>query len=174
MTTEFAAQGTVVSDPAAPRGIWFLGSLVRMPLSSDETGGQLAVLEHNGPRGYSAPMHRHLRDDETFIVLEGTLHVVSDGQAYKATAGSTLFLPKKTLHGFVVEQGTAHFLTVHTPGGFDTFTAEAGHEVILDGTEKAHEPPAGITPPTREELTRIAVKYGIEIVGPPPALPEAA
>jgi quercetin dioxygenase-like cupin family protein len=174
MTTEITTARTVVSDPDTPRGIWFMGSLVRMPLGSDQTADRIAVLEHSGPRGYSAPMHRHLRDDETFIVLEGTLHVVSDGQAYRATAGTTLFLPKRTLHGFVVEEGTAHFLTVHTPGGFDAFTAEAGHEVVLDGTEKAHEPPAGITPPTREELTRIAVKYGIEIVGPPPALPEMA
>jgi quercetin dioxygenase-like cupin family protein len=174
MITEHPTPRTVVSGPDATRGIWFMGSLVRMPLSSEQTAGQLAVLEHSGPRGYSAPMHRHLRDDETFIVLEGTLHVVSDGLAYRAAAGSTLFLPKNTLHGFVVEQGTAHFLTVHTPGGFDAFTAEAGHEVLLDGTEQAHEPPVGINAPTREELTRIAVRYGIEIVGPPPALPERA
>lgn len=101
------------------------------------------------------------------------MHVVSDGQAYEATAGSTIFLPKRTLHGFVVTSGPAHFLTIHTPGGFDEFTLEVGHEVALDPSDRTLVPPAGITPPTREELTTIATRYGIEIIGPPPAIPEA-
>ncbi|GGF31585.1 hypothetical protein [Subtercola lobariae] len=46
------------------------GSLVTMPLRGEDTAGQLAVLEHNGERGYSAPMHRHTFDDETFVVLD--------------------------------------------------------------------------------------------------------
>ena len=155
------------SNPDSPRGIRFLGSIVRMPLSSEQTGGGLAVLEHNGERGYSAPMHRHLRDDETFVVLDGNLHVVCDGRVFEATAGTTLFLPRRTLHGFIVTSGPARFLTIHTPGGFDAFTLEAGHEVELNDSSL----PTGLTRPTREELTTIAAKYGIEIVGPPPALP---
>ena len=81
------------------KGIWFLGSLVKVPLSSADTGNSLAVLEHSGERGYNAPMHRHTFDDETFIVLEGSIHAVVDGETYKPGAGSTLYLPKGTLHG---------------------------------------------------------------------------
>jgi quercetin dioxygenase-like cupin family protein len=164
---------TFVSDPASPRGIWFLGSLVRMPLRSEQTAGRLAVLEHRGERGYSAPMHRHRRDDETFVVLEGSIHLVSDGKAYRASAGSTVFLARGTLHGFVVDDGPAHFLTIHTPGGFDSFTLDAGHEVVLDPFAQP-QPPVGVVVPSSEELTLIAARYGIEIVGPPPALPEHA
>lgn len=160
-----------MSSDATTRTISFLGSLIKMPLTSEETDGQLAVIEHSGARGYSAPMHRHQFDDETFIVLEGKIHVVSDGEIYKAEAGATLFLPKKTLHGFVVENGPAHFLTVHTPGGFDAFTADVG-TLVDPETLTGDFSPQLLPQPSREELTAIAAKYGIEIMGPPPVMPE--
>jgi quercetin dioxygenase-like cupin family protein len=170
MTIDNREPITTLSDPERPRAVWFLGSLVRMPLVGAETGGSLAVLEHNGDRGYSAPMHRHRRDDETFIVLDGSLHVVSDGAQLAATSGTTLFLPRGTLHGFVVQSPSAHFLTVHTPGGFDAFTAEAGSPAMIDADGRPSAAAEGM--PTPQELTAIAARYGIEIVGPPPALPE--
>jgi quercetin dioxygenase-like cupin family protein len=170
MTPQSREKITTLSDPEQPRAVWFLGSLVRMPLVGAETGDTLAVLEHNGDRGYSAPMHRHTRDDETFIVLDGSLHVVSDDVHLAATSGTTLFLPRGTLHGFVVQSPSAHFLTVHTPGGFDAFTAEAGSPAVIaaDGMPAATDEDK----PTSQELAAIAARYGIEIVGPPPALPE--
>src|ERR1700712_3554534 len=146
--TNNAEPQTLLSTPEAMEGIWFLGSLVKVPLNSADTGNSLAVLEHSGERGYNAPMHRHTFDDETFIVLDGSIHAVVDGETYKATAGSTLYLPKGTLHGFVVESSRAHFLTVHTPGGFDTFTAEVGTTVTIDDPTELQTPPLGIIPTT--------------------------
>ncbi|GGF32809.1 cupin domain-containing protein [Subtercola lobariae] len=169
--TETASPRTKLSTTRGVEGIWFMGSLATVPLNSSATGNTLAVIEHRGDRGYNAPMHRHTFDDETFIVLDGSIHAVVDGEIYKAAAGSTLYLPKGTSHGFVVESAKAHFLTVHTPGGFDTFTAEVGTTVTIDDPTQPQTPPPGIPPTTREELTTIAAKYGIEIVGPPPALP---
>lgn len=157
-----------VSDPDVQTAVWFLGALVTTRLDSAATDDALAVLEHRGRNGYHSPLHRHLHDDETFLVLDGSVELVADGEEYTAQAGSTIFLPKHTVHGFVVASSTARFLTVHNPGGFDRFTNRVGFPAVLDATVDEPTPPPGATAPTPEELTRIAAEHGIEILGPPP------
>ena len=157
-----------VSDPDVQTAVWFLGALVTTQLDSAATDDTLAVLEHRGRNGYNSPLHRHLRDDETFLVLEGSVELVADGEEYTAQAGSTIFLPKHTVHGFVVASSTARFLTLHNPGGFDRFTNQVGSPAVVDATDSDLTPPPGVAVPTPEELTRIAAGYGIEILGPPP------
>lgn len=160
----------VVTDPDTQRAVWFLGALVRERLGGEATGDSLAVLEHHGRYGYNSPLHRHLRDDETFVVIDGSVRVHIDGVEYVAEAGSSVFLPKKSVHAFVVATGMAKFLTVHTPAGFDRFTMEAGERAVVSADELP-TPPAGTPMLSPDELTRIAATYGIEILGPPPATP---
>lgn len=68
------------SDPDVQRAVWFLGALVTTRLDSAETGDCLAVLERRGRNGYDSPLHRHLHDDETFLVLDGSVELVADGE----------------------------------------------------------------------------------------------
>jgi len=158
-----------ISDPDVQRAVWFLGALVTTQLDSAATGDSLAVLEHRGRNGYNSPLHRHLHDDETFLVLDGSVELVVDGEQHTAQAGSTVFLPRRTVHGFVVASSTARFLTLHNPGGFDRFTNQVGATTLVDATRSDLTPPRHVVPPSPEELTRIAAGYGIEILGPPPA-----
>jgi hypothetical protein len=62
----------------------------------------------------------------------------------------------------------AKFLTLHTPPGFDRFLTEAGAPAV-QGERDLHRA-AGASAPSPKELTAIAARYGIEIVGPPPLL----
>ena len=48
-----------ILTPEEQRAVWFLGALIRVRAGGSATGGQLAILEHAGPRGYSSPLHRH-------------------------------------------------------------------------------------------------------------------
>ena len=94
-------------------------------------------------------------------MLEGEATFVSGAKRIQCGAGSTIFLPRGIPHGFRADTA-AKILIVTTPGGFDEFVAEAG------------EPAAAPTlPPPREpdfeKLTRLAARYGIEILGPLPA-----
>ena len=114
-------------------------------------------------------MHRHLRDDETILVLDGEVELIADGQEYVARAGSSVFLPKAVVHGFVVASTTSRFMTLHNPGGFDRYTNNVGSPTVVDDLGAEAGPPAGTLLPSPDELTRIAATYGIEILGPPRA-----
>ena len=158
----------VITDPDVQRGVWFLGALVKECLGSADTNGTLAILEHRGSRGYLSPMHRHRIDDETFLVLDGQVQMTIDGERRTAEAGTTVFLPRGVVHGFVVASARSKFLTVHTPSAFDRFAFEIG--TPAERGANGYQAPANVVDPSPEELTRIAASFGIDIVGPPPAI----
>lgn len=139
---------------------WFLGALSLIKLSSEQTGGQLSVIEDRLPAGRGTPYHVHRHDDETFYLLEGSATFFSGSESFQASAGATIFLPRNIPHGFRSDT-PARILIVTTPGGFDQFVVEAA------------EPAGSLTlpPPSQPDfarLTAIAARYGIEILGPLP------
>ncbi|GAB1340715.1 hypothetical protein ACE1SV_73050 [Streptomyces sp. E-15] len=152
----------VLTDPDTQTAVNFLGGLVRIRARAADTAGAYALLEHSGERGYMSPLHLHESDEETFLVLEGTLRVEVGNEVRSVGAGALALLPRGLAHGFVVTSPQARFLTLHTPGGgFDEFVAEIG--VPLATAEAL----AGGAGPDPEELTRVAASHGIQIVGPP-------
>ncbi|HEY6398478.1 MAG TPA: cupin domain-containing protein, partial [Solirubrobacteraceae bacterium] len=52
-----------------------------------ETGGSLAQLETNDPRGTATPLHIHHNEDETFYVLDGEVSLLVDGKRIDLSAG---------------------------------------------------------------------------------------
>ncbi|ORV58764.1 cupin [Mycobacterium fragae] len=154
-----------IMTPDVQQAVWFLGALVRVRAGGDATAGSLAILEHQGGRGYSSPMHRHLADEETFFVIDGEVRIEVGGQTRAAGAGAAAFLPRQLPHAFVVTSPQARFLTLHTPAGFDRFTLAVG----TPATDTATMPPEEL-PPDPAALAAMASSYGIEIVGPPPTL----
>ena len=143
----------VVTTPRTQREIPFLGEWYRVRVSGRDTAGTFAVLDTEAVRGHGSPMHLHRNDCEVFVVLEGTLRVVVDGQEHEAGAGSAAVLPAGRPHGFVVTSATARYLTVHHGPAFEQFVAAAAGE--------------GDDMPDQSRLTEIAAAHGIDIVGPP-------
>jgi len=159
------ATGAVISDPAVQTALWFFGGLVQIRAAGAHTGGRFAVVEHTARRGYTAPLHVHAADDETFLVIDGSLRVVCDSEEYLAEPGGLALLPRGSQHTFVVTSRDARFLTLHHPAGFEDFLTEAGApapELVaplpLDG------PPP---PELAEALAAAASRYGITLIGPP-------
>lgn len=154
-----------ILSPDEQQAVWFLGALARVRLGGAATAGQLSAVESQGERGYGSPLHRHHATEETFFVLDGELRVEVDGQSRAAGAGAVAFLPRRLPHAFVVTSPQARWLTVNLPAGFDDFVIAAGTPATSLDT-----PPAGEAPPDLTALTELAGSYGIEILGPPPAL----
>lgn len=123
---------------AAPRVVtdseqlWFLGTLARMKLDGQHTGGRFALWDGVLPHGAAPPLHSHPQD-ETFYVLEGEITawlvepeltadqgwISSRGQ--RCGPGAVVFAPGGAPHTFRVESDTARMVFLSTPAGIDEY-----------------------------------------------------
>ncbi|MGY1760734.1 cupin domain-containing protein [Geodermatophilus sp. SYSU D00779] len=144
-----------------------LGLRLRMRLTGQDTAGSLALIEHIGRRGAGSPLHRHTREAETFIVLDGDLDGWSEKDHTVVSAGDTLYLPSGSEHAYRVRSDTARFLLLITPAGFEQFFVTDGAPSHPGG----ELPPVPGPPPPEavERLSQILSDYGVSITGPPPA-----
>ncbi len=92
----------VLTDADTQDAVLFLGGLVHLRARAADTGGTFALLEHSGERGYMSPLHLHESDEETFLVLDGTLRVEVGDEVRSVGAGGLALLPRGLAHGFVV------------------------------------------------------------------------
>ena len=143
-----------------------LGLRLRMRLTGQETAGGLALIEHVGRRGAGSPLHRHTREAETFIVLDGELDGWSDEDRTLVSAGDTLYLPSGSEHAYRVRSATARFLLLITPAGFERFFVSDG--VPSDPDADLPSVPGPPPPEAVERLARMLTDYGVVITGPPP------
>jgi quercetin dioxygenase-like cupin family protein len=150
----------------APEGrtIAIVGDVYRFLATGADTDGRYALWEGIVPPGGGPPRHVHSREDESFYVLDGeiTFHVGDD--VLVAKAGTFLFMPVGTPHSFKNESPHgARMLVSVTPAGLEQMFFEVGTPLAEGETTTA--------PPPREEiekLIKLAPKYGIEILVPPP------
>lgn len=88
--------------------------------SDASTGGSLAlyrsVLDGDGP-----PPHRHRHEDETIVVLDGTVEVECGSDRWRGGPGTTFFMQRGLMHTFRSIDGPATLLLIVTPGHLDEF-----------------------------------------------------
>ncbi len=92
-------------------------------LSSVQTGGALEVIESNG-KGVPLP-HMHRDHDEFFYIIEGIFTFTVGKEEVEAPAGSLVFVPRGTRHGFKYSEG-ARALFFVMPAGLEGFFKELG------------------------------------------------
>jgi quercetin dioxygenase-like cupin family protein len=145
--------------------LWFIDNLVHIHVDGDTSGGTLAVAELRGRRGDMPPLHVHHDDDETFYVIDGELSLFAGGEQRTLGPGQAALAPRELPHSYRVESEEARWLVINTPAGFDSFIREVAEPAAAEEL-----PPAGrLLDPAR--LAQEAAKVGIEILGPPGALP---
>jgi quercetin dioxygenase-like cupin family protein len=140
---------------------WSTNGRFTTKLGGDDAAGRLTVLESVLVAGLEPGMHVHHREDEAFYVLEGQLTFHCAGDVLVATEGSFVFAPRGLPHTFLVDSERARVLVVAAPAGFEGFVRALGVPTEVDA------PPVDWERPSREEITSVAERYGIEIVGPP-------
>lgn len=162
MNSSTDAVAPIVAGPGEGEALWFLGILATVKSSAETTGGAVAVIEHQAPRGSGSPLHVHSHEDEWFYVLEGELTFWVGGEVSVAPAGTFVFGPKGIPHTFIVSSEESRFLLVAEPAGFERFMRAVGEPAA-----RLEIPPPATEPPDVPALTAAAAEYGIEIVGPP-------
>jgi mannose-6-phosphate isomerase-like protein (cupin superfamily) len=146
--------------------IWFLGTLVTIKATAENTEGGMSLIEQVAPPGFAPPLHVHHKEDEPFYVLEGRVTFYPGEQVVRATPGTFVLLPKDVPHTFQVEEpDPARLLQITYPAGLEEFFEEVGEPA----------PSPTLPPPSvpdieklAEKLAALSAKYDVEILGPPP------
>jgi quercetin dioxygenase-like cupin family protein len=133
-----------------------LGNFSMTVKASDEaTAGSFTLLEAEEPPGFGPPMHIHHGIAEAFYVLEGEYLIFTGGDQTRCPAGSFIFIPAETAHGFRVGEVASRKLNVYLPaamlGYFDDLSG-----AIVGGDA------------TDDVLAEIATRNAVEVVGPVP------
>src|SRR5580704_9227529 len=109
-----------VLDPHEGPAYQFHGSAVVIKASGEHTLGQLGVMESAYPPGLSVREHVHAGEDEMFYLLEGELAVFCGEEHWTVSAGSFVFVPRDSPHGFTVTGGgPARALVITGPSRLD-------------------------------------------------------
>ena len=138
----------------------FLGSIgVRFMLDGTEAGGRLSLVEHPmSPRALAAPLHRHSREDEYSLVLEGRMGALLGDEVVEAGPGDLVHKPRNQWHTFWnAGDEPCRILEVISPAGFEHFFREL---VGMGGVAQAS--PAA--------LAQLNERYGLEMR--PESVPE--
>jgi quercetin dioxygenase-like cupin family protein len=153
--------------PVKPQPLWFIDTLAYVHVGGEETDGGYTVVEGLAPAGNMPPLHVHRREDELFHVIEGRLTLFLPGEQIALCAGDTIRAPQDVPHTYRVESDTARWLVICQPAGFDEFV-----RAVSEAAPREELPPAG----RAHDLGAIAAAAaaeGIELLGPPGALPDA-
>ena len=151
MTSRKTAE--VRSPPDQDGGEWLQvtsGERFRIRVPSAQTMGAYSVIEIIADPGNGVPLHIHNKEEEHFIVLEGTLDIASGDQRWDVPAGTSVTVKRGVPHAWCNPSDTPlHMLVVFSPGHIDgLFRAAAGVDDV-------------------DRITAIAGRYGTQLVGPP-------
>jgi hypothetical protein len=117
--------------------------------------------------GRRSPSGTHEREAETFLVLDGALEGWAGGRSQVVGEGNLVYLPAGLEHAFRVASPTAHFLTVITPAGFESFFEDSGTPTIqaFDGELPV---PGPLSAEEGAALQQVLDPLGCTMTGPPP------
>lgn len=163
-TAATSTRRPVISAMAERERIWFFGGTVGVLATGADTDERYAIVEQHLPADTATPLHAHLEDEESFVVLAGeVVYQVGDDAPVRVGVGGFIHVPAGVPHAFrVTSDGDARLLNITTPG-HERFVRAAGDPAAADGF-----PPAG--PPDMPRVLAAAEKFGTAILGPPPEL----
>ena len=141
----FAVQRGGGRDLATPTG-----DTAVVMADTAQTGSAMSVIDLVVAPQVGPALHRHEREDELWVVLEGEFRFKAGDQMLAASTGGLAFGPRGVPHCFQnVGDQPGRLLIVTTPAGLEGFFRDFA----------AHGD-AG-------QLVQTALAYGVEFVGPP-------
>ena len=146
--------------------LWFIDGLAHVRVSGEETDGRYSVLEILVPEGDMPPLHVHHEEDEVFHILDGEVTLFLPGVEVPLATGETFRAPQGVPHTYRVDSPSARWLVFCAPARFDAFV-----RAVSEPAPSEELPPRG-RPFDPERFAAAAAEQGIELLGPPGALPE--
>jgi quercetin dioxygenase-like cupin family protein len=149
-------------EPGKAPSFWFMG--MRGTILSRGGEREPTTVELVLPPGGVTPLHVHEDDEDSGIVLEGSVKTWCDGELIDIVQGAWVSLPRGRPHAQLVTSGAAaRVIAVYSNSHFADFIAEVG--MPADRTP----PPPGSPPPSEIARAReIAARHRLQILGPAP------
>jgi quercetin dioxygenase-like cupin family protein len=149
---------SVLVQPGSVPELHAFGDVLSVLVAGEHTGDALTVMYDVTPPGGGPPLHRHSREDEFFLVVEGRISYFVDDVWTEIGPGGAVYFPRGTAHHYknVGDTPSAHWILT-SPSGFEHFFAECAEEFAKPGG------------PDMQRIVEIHQKYGIELLGAPPA-----
>ena len=125
----------LVLKPGEGHIVPLLSNTVTNKLSSDDSDGQLTVIEYEvAPNGPMPPPHRHTYV-ELFYMLSGELLFQVGDRSVTGSAGTTVIVPAGVVHTYKNETPEpARYLVVCSPAGLDNYFVELGDYIQAEPT----------------------------------------
>jgi quercetin dioxygenase-like cupin family protein len=150
---------TLIIPPDGGQKISAFGDTAQIKLSGEQTNGAMVVALGTSPPGGGPPPHRHLKEDEMFLVVEGSVRFLANGQwTEPLEPGSIVYTPRGAVHTFqnVGETPCRHWI-IATPSGFEKFFSSCA-EIFAQAEAGGH--------PDLARLLAISDQHRIEFVPP--------
>lgn len=139
--------------PGQGRVLRAFGDEVIVHLDGEQTGGTLAMWTNITPPGGGPPPHFHKNEDEWFLVMEGKMSFLVDGQWREVGPGGAVFAPRNSVHTFKnVGPQPSRMVITATPSGFEVFFARCAEEFAKPGD------------PDMKRIVEISAEHGIHYV----------
>jgi quercetin dioxygenase-like cupin family protein len=152
--------GSYVHQPGQAELRWLGETSTCFLATGETTGDAFCLVEEQGARGESVPLHRHPDDMESFYVLEGELTIYLGEEPVRAPAGSFAHIPGGAVHGFRIESEKARYLIHTTPRHGQFYRA-----ITLASRPGGLPPLDSVEGPQIKQASR---DYGVEFVAPLP------
>lgn len=123
-------------------------------MSSQDTGGEVFIFEHNNMGKGGPPPHVHHEQDEWFYVIKGEYAFEVGENKFRLKQGESLFAPRRVPHGWAnISDEPGTLLTLVWPAGtFETFLRETTRHATL---------------PSTDDGAKAFAAHAMTVVGPP-------
>ncbi|MET0244465.1 MAG: cupin domain-containing protein [Flavitalea sp.] len=121
-------------------------------ISKKDTDGAASVFLFIGNDIVGTPLHIHFEQDEYFTVIEGKYRFVCGDLKTELEAGDSIFLPRKIAHQWLQISKKGKLIYAVTPAG-----------ELEDFFEEVN----ALKAPSIKEIDALALKHGVQHIGPP-------
>jgi len=150
----------LVQGLSAGESYWGPGNRCTFLLTGAQSGGTLFIFDCLVASGGGPLPHRHLAEDETFLLREGMIEFTGGGEVKSVSAGELIFVPRGLVHSYRnVGDTDALMVTIYSPAGMEGWYRET-FMPVSDPTQ----PPPPISDDMIERMLATGHRYNIEWV----------
>jgi mannose-6-phosphate isomerase-like protein (cupin superfamily) len=141
------------SSIAAIEAGWYVpepGVRFKVLVSTEQAAGSYCCLDTIAQSGTGSPVHIHHNEDEHFLILEGTAHLLLGEEKIDVPAGQTITLPRGVAHAWSNKSNVPlRMIALFNPGGFDQLCVGMA-EGAIDASD----------------MSNLRTRFGLELLGP--------